>query len=166
MAQKRGAERTKPSKPEELEARIDFAEEQLRLGVPPAQVRNSLVEEFKLTKQQAANVLDKAYVELGAELERSKPYQKVLQVERLQTQIAAAMAKGKMNEAIRGEAVLSTILGTRAPTRVEMSGDVTVSQAMLRIVGAMTADEQDRLVAEQEEVEARARAAMNGAARA
>lgn len=142
--------------------RIAAAEESLRFGAPPAVAAKRLIDERGLSRGQAALVVERALILLGEEFTKLIPHYKVLQVHRLHSQIAAAMGAQKMGDAMRGEAILSQIIGTRAPTRVEVGGDDAVRAAISTVAASLSAAERDKLIEEQLELERAASRTMNG----
>lgn len=164
---RRGQERPPPAAPQEIDERIQFAHQQLEKGVPPPIVRELVMNEFGVAHGAAVKAMQLAMVGMNDSLLKEIPHYRALQVFRLHTQIAQAMQLKRPGDAIKGESELAKILGTRAPRRMEVTGDQLVRDAMIKVAADMSTEAREQLIREQRELVARAASNghVNGAAK-
>jgi hypothetical protein len=62
---------------------------------------------------------------LTADFDKNKPHAKALQALRLERELGQAIKTGKLNTAVRIEALLADIYGTRAPSEVNVNARVS-----------------------------------------
>lgn len=163
-SQRRGHDRPRPASPNEIESRIERAEKALGEGYPPATVVQRLMaNEPGLSKNAATSAVQKAMVAMHETVASQLPFYRGLVVHRLQLQIAASMQAKRFRDAIAGESELAKILGLRAPLRMQVSTDGAVQDAVAKVMSGMSAEERERIVEEQRELElAAGRARLNG----
>jgi hypothetical protein len=132
-------------------------------GAPRAMVVAGLQERLGLTAVQAATTWSEVSSELRAEYEAGEATRKALQVDRIQRDLARARAsadkQGKqvsLRAITQAELLLARITGTLEPVRAEVNVDVSVRDAFAAVLGSLTAEEAERLVEEQLELERRA----------
>ena len=144
---------------------IEFALQLLRSGQSPATCRTSIAEEFVVGVSTCAVVIQRALTVLDTELTDERPHHRAMQVHRLIGLIERAMANDKFADAIRAETVLSQILGTRAPTQIEVNTDQAVRDAFSKIATSISVADRERMIEEQAQLEANLRQQMNGGSR-
>lgn len=161
----RGQQKNPRADRDEMERRVAKADEFLSKGLPPHLVVVEVVKACKTTRPAALTAVTSALAGMNDELSKNIPHMKGLVAHRLQVQITKSMMKERYGDAIRGEGELAKLLGLRAPTRVAITGDSAVKDAMAKVASNMTPAEIDRIVDEQLALEAVARAGMNGYAK-
>lgn len=149
----RGAERNPPSPDDVINKRIAHAKWLIDEGFAPGTVRKKLASKFKLSPNQLALVLQRTHALLAEDYEQLRPHYKMLQVHRMHKHIEVARMDHRVEVAIRGESELAKILGTRAPTKIEINPDAAYRDAIVKSLSGFGKEELARLAAEQLELE-------------
>lgn len=155
----RGAARPLPATDDEMSKRIEYVVKLVGECKDSAAIKTALIKKFKLSTNQVAIVMQRAFVFLDEDFERMRPHLRVLQSYRLHRHIENAVADNRTDVAIRGEQELSKILGTRAPKQIDLNPDAASRDAMLKVLGTFTRDDIERIAEEQLDLEERAKKA-------
>ena len=107
-----------------------------------------------MSREVAAREYDGVMAEWAADHAHLRETTRVAQITRLQSDLARYRAAGKWQATVQTEALLARVLGHLAPTQVEVrvEAHVVVREALVEIVGSMSAEEMDALVAEEAEL--------------
>ncbi len=149
----RGAARAAPSPDDVINRRIEHAKFLIDSGYSPQMVRKKLQAKFRLSPNQVALVINRTHALLAEDYEQLRPHFKMLQVHRMHKHIEVARVDHRVDVAIRGESELAKILGTRAPTKIEINPDAAYRDAIVKSLSGFGKQELARLAAEQLELE-------------
>jgi len=145
----RGAARAAPSPDAVINQRIEHAKFLIDSGYSPAAVRKKLQTKFRISPNQVALVITRTHALLTEDYEQLRPHFKMLQVHRMHKHIEIARLDHRVDVAIRGESELAKILGTRAPTKIEINPDVAYRDAIVKALSGIGKPELAKLAAEQ-----------------
>lgn len=145
-----------------MNRRIAHAKKLIDAGQAPSTVRDGLRRKFKLSPAATANVMDKVHTLMAEEYEQLRPQFKMLQVHRIHKHIEVARSEHRVDVAIRGESELSKVIGSRAPTKIEINPDSAYRDAIVKTLAGFSKDDLARLVEEQLELERRAGSVSHG----
>ncbi len=142
--------------PEELEARRAVVRQLLSLGVTPDQLPEAMRDQgWPMSREVARREYDAVMAEWAADHAHLRETTRIAQVQRLQSDLARYRRDKKWQATIQTEALLARVLGHLAPTevKVQVEAHVVVREALVEIVSGMSAEEMERIMAEEEELE-------------
>ena len=149
----------------------------IRGGAPHSLTIESLQSEFGITRVQATYAYEQVTKRLQAEFEAGIPTAKAKQLERLEVHLATLYAKSREVKTVgtgkdvrevaadpvrfapaiaRLEDLIAKISGTHAPLRVKVDTDTAMTDGLVAIVAGLTAEDRQKLLDEQRELERRA----------
>jgi hypothetical protein len=132
----------------------------LSSGAPRSLVIRTLREKLGITEGQALAAYGRVCQDAREEFEESRPNLKAEQVARLRTDLAKMRSAKEGTVSYRAiaqhEALLARITGTVEPVKMDVSVEANVREALVAVVGTLSVEEQDQLVAEQLELERKA----------
>jgi hypothetical protein len=142
--------------PEELEARRAVVRQLLALGVTSDQLPGAMRDQgWQMSREVGRREYDAVLGEWAADHAHLRETTRVSQVQRLQSDLALYRRDKRWQAVVQTEALLARILGHLAPTKVEVQVEahVVVREALVEVVAGMTAEDMDRLLAEEAELE-------------
>ena len=133
----------------------------LNVGADAEQVRAAMMRRHGMTAASVDHLVREARRERAAQFEEDRGRYKSEQVQRLQADLVRMRSQERKPWAAiaRHEGLLASIVGTREPVGVRVTGRVDVTDSLAAVIQAMDADAVDDVVREQVELVALARQA-------
>jgi len=147
--------------PEEREQRRALVYQLLNSGADAATIRRACAERFDMRADLVDELVRKVKAERAEQFEADRGRYKSEQVARLQSDLVRMRAQERKpwGAIARHEQLLARVVGTIEPVGINITGTVSVREALVAVVQHLDTDAIDDIVTEQLELSARARAA-------